>query len=282
MKSIFVSTLIFLIQVMAEALQLQADMNEFKENFIQEVDQAKERAPLVIRPRKVKVDLDLEFSANNSSNLPSPLTPLRLQPCGKLVLLGPGKAEPPRTAEEHNLCQVETDVLMGEKDLSEKSQESSPTTKKPEELSLMEDSEIVEESKPKETNAIMDGTAAESGMVSSKPDNMQKPLHAAVANLSSAEDAADLSQSDLSALESRNDIDDILLGDGSLSFDVSDMVMDAGDSNTDTEGNEDEFDADEESLDATVAAPGFGLGSADEVAQSKPEPIVDRQSSVAD
>ncbi|RUS77864.1 hypothetical protein EGW08_014377, partial [Elysia chlorotica] len=69
-------------KVMAEALQLQADMNEFKENFIQEVDKAKERTPLVIRPRKVKVDLDLEFSASNSSNLPSPLTPLRLQPCG--------------------------------------------------------------------------------------------------------------------------------------------------------------------------------------------------------
>ncbi|KAK0045596.1 rab5 GDP/GTP exchange factor isoform X2 [Biomphalaria pfeifferi] len=64
-------------KVMAEVLQLQADMNEFKENFIKKVDEAKERTPLIIRPRKVKVDPDIAFSGQNS-NLPSPLTPLKV------------------------------------------------------------------------------------------------------------------------------------------------------------------------------------------------------------
>lgn len=71
-------------KVMAEALQLQADMNEFKENFIQQVDRVKARTPLTVRPRKVKVDLDAEFSASNS-NLPSPLVPLRLNLDGTSV-----------------------------------------------------------------------------------------------------------------------------------------------------------------------------------------------------
>lgn len=64
-------------KAMAEALQIQADMNEFKESFIERVDRIKARTPLTIRPRKVKVDLDAEFSGN-ASNLPSPLVPVRI------------------------------------------------------------------------------------------------------------------------------------------------------------------------------------------------------------
>ncbi|CAG5136279.1 unnamed protein product [Candidula unifasciata] len=71
-------------KVMAEALQLQADMNEFKENFIEKVDRVKSRTPLIIRPRKVKVDLDAEFSGNGS-NLPSPLVPMRILLDGQSV-----------------------------------------------------------------------------------------------------------------------------------------------------------------------------------------------------
>lgn len=62
-------------KLMAEALQIQADMNEFKENFVHQIDQVKARTPLVIKPRKVKVDLDADFSG--IGNLPSPLVPLR-------------------------------------------------------------------------------------------------------------------------------------------------------------------------------------------------------------
>lgn len=66
-------------RVLAEALQLQADMNQFKDNFTQRVNKAKEDYPLIIKPRKVKIDLDTEFSGNgNNSNLPSPLVPVKL------------------------------------------------------------------------------------------------------------------------------------------------------------------------------------------------------------
>ena len=227
---------------MAEALQLQADMNEFKENFIQEVDQAKARSPLVIRPRKVKVDLDLEFSANNSSNLPSPLTPLRLQPCGKLVLLGPGKGEDPRAAGEESIVEKNAKITNGGKTLEE------PTG--------MEDGFSVEtystktgnleEGKPGTSCCGVDIVQVERNLVPTNVEVVQNSVNVALADVSNTEDAPDLSQTDLSAMESRNDIDDILLGDGSLSFDVSDMVLDAGENNTDTEGNDDDLDVDEE------------------------------------
>ncbi|KAK3793130.1 hypothetical protein RRG08_030213 [Elysia crispata] len=229
-------------KVMAEALQLQADMNEFKENFIQEVDQAKARSPLVIRPRKVKVDLDLEFSANNSSNLPSPLTPLRLQPCGKLVLLGPGKGEDPRVAGEESIVEKDAKITNGGKTLEE------PTG--------MEDGFSVEtystktgnleEGKPGTPCCGVDIAQVERNLVATNVEVVQNSVNVALADVSNTEDAPDLSQTDLSAMESRNDIDDILLGDGSLSFDVSDMVLDAGENNTDTEGNDDDLDVDEE------------------------------------
>lgn len=74
-------------KVMAEALQLLADMNEFKENFVTQIEQTKQKTPLTIRPRKVKVDPDAEFSGTNS-NLPSPLTPLRVHLDGTIVQPG--------------------------------------------------------------------------------------------------------------------------------------------------------------------------------------------------
>uniref|UniRef100_A0A0B7ACE7 Rab5 GDP/GTP exchange factor n=1 Tax=Arion vulgaris TaxID=1028688 RepID=A0A0B7ACE7_9EUPU len=73
-------------KVMSEALQLQVDMNEFKENFVEQVDRVKARTPLIIRPRKVKVDLDAELSGSNS-NLPSPLVPFRVNVDGTAVQL---------------------------------------------------------------------------------------------------------------------------------------------------------------------------------------------------
>lgn len=229
-------------KVMAEALQLQADMNEFKENFMHEVNQVKDRCPLVMRPRRIKVDLDLEFSANNSSNLPSPLTPLRVQPCGKLVLLCPGKGELPETVNKENISPLDTDVeLVAEFDSSTRTPltASRVHVDTPQELGR-----LGRKSVEGQEQAVMN----DNNNVEGVPVPLtQCATHPSVANLSYVEDSLILSQTDLSAVESRNDIDDILLGEGSLSFDVSDMTMDAVDSNTDTENNEDELDADEAS-----------------------------------
>lgn len=60
---------------MAEALKLKQDMQNFKENFQQEIARVMQRTPLTIRPRKVKVDLDAMETDASTSNLPSPLVP---------------------------------------------------------------------------------------------------------------------------------------------------------------------------------------------------------------
>ena len=65
-------------KVMSEALQLQQDMKDFKECFKQEVQNVLERTPLIIKPRKVKVDLDED--SESLDQLPSPLLPMSLDP----------------------------------------------------------------------------------------------------------------------------------------------------------------------------------------------------------
>ena len=45
---------------MAETVRLQKDMVDFKESFKSEISAVLARAPLLVKPRKVKVDLDAE------------------------------------------------------------------------------------------------------------------------------------------------------------------------------------------------------------------------------
>lgn len=62
--------------LMAEALQLQQDNVDFKENFKKEINAVLARTPLVIKPRKTKVNIDDEVDdAEVSSLLPPPLLP---------------------------------------------------------------------------------------------------------------------------------------------------------------------------------------------------------------
>ncbi len=63
---------------MAEALQLQQDMVDFKDNFKQEIQDVLERTPLVIKPRKTKVDIDGEDS--EAELLPPPILPQVVPP----------------------------------------------------------------------------------------------------------------------------------------------------------------------------------------------------------
>ncbi|XP_074643074.1 rab5 GDP/GTP exchange factor-like [Tubulanus polymorphus] len=61
-------------KLMAEALQLQQDMKEFKGSFKAEIKSVIARTPLVVKQRKVKVDLD-SLSNPDEDRLPPPLTP---------------------------------------------------------------------------------------------------------------------------------------------------------------------------------------------------------------
>ncbi|XP_052270526.1 rab5 GDP/GTP exchange factor-like isoform X2 [Dreissena polymorpha] len=67
-------------KVMAEALQLQQEMKDFKENFKQEVQNVLIRMPLTIKPRKMKVNLDDD--SESLDLLPSPLLPLTVDNVG--------------------------------------------------------------------------------------------------------------------------------------------------------------------------------------------------------
>lgn len=59
--------------LMAEALQLQQDMVDFKQNFTKEIKDVLGRTPLTIKPRKSKADLDDENK--DGDLLPPPLLP---------------------------------------------------------------------------------------------------------------------------------------------------------------------------------------------------------------
>ncbi|XP_036369177.1 rab5 GDP/GTP exchange factor isoform X2 [Octopus sinensis] len=72
-------------KVMAEAMQLQRDVEEFKENFKQEIQNVLERNPLTIKPRKVKVEID-EVS-EETHKLPPPLVPIQSQVSAQVALV---------------------------------------------------------------------------------------------------------------------------------------------------------------------------------------------------
>ena len=57
-----------------EALQLQQDMLDFRDEFQRQIKAVLERTPLTIRPRKTKVDLD-EMDNVEEELLPPPMTP---------------------------------------------------------------------------------------------------------------------------------------------------------------------------------------------------------------
>ena len=59
--------------LMAEALQLQQDMVDFKHSVCTEIKAVLERTPLVIKPLRTKVDLDAENT--DQDLLPPPIQP---------------------------------------------------------------------------------------------------------------------------------------------------------------------------------------------------------------
>lgn len=62
-------------KLMAEALQLQQDMVDFKDDYSKEVKTVVDRTPLVIKPRKMKIDIDADLESSDRDLLPSPLLP---------------------------------------------------------------------------------------------------------------------------------------------------------------------------------------------------------------
>ena len=62
-------------KVLAEALQLQQEMNDFKTSFTEQINNVILRTPLTVKPRKMKVDLDATEETGELENLPSPLKP---------------------------------------------------------------------------------------------------------------------------------------------------------------------------------------------------------------
>lgn len=65
-------------RLMAEAMQLQQDMSNFSLDMSKEINAVLQRTPLVIRPSKVKVDLDAETT--DADLLPPPLQPIIMSP----------------------------------------------------------------------------------------------------------------------------------------------------------------------------------------------------------
>ena len=61
--------------LMAEALKLQQDVVNVKDNYKKEVDEVVKRTPLVIKPRKIKIALDADLESESRDLLPSPLQP---------------------------------------------------------------------------------------------------------------------------------------------------------------------------------------------------------------
>ena len=76
-------------RLMGEAMQLQQDMQDFRNKFLKEISDVLERTPLVIRPPrgKTKVDIDAEEAPEVVSSLPPPLQPQRISSSSQIVPL---------------------------------------------------------------------------------------------------------------------------------------------------------------------------------------------------
>lgn len=60
--------------VMSQCLQLQQDMQDFRSSFKQQIQSVLDATPLIVKPRKTKVDLDCENT--DCHLLPPPLLPV--------------------------------------------------------------------------------------------------------------------------------------------------------------------------------------------------------------